>query len=136
LTISYTLKQTLAEPSQVMEKEDTFEQLCSTQLLTTTVKFQDLPNEAILTRPSNELISQAILHTNEFLSNYVKKNCEESEEEGEDEDSVESAYNHKTTTEGHLSEVNMFLDGLKTNFIFDIGFRCDNKDMKLCWCPW
>jgi len=100
------------------------------------VKFQDLPNEAILTRPSNELISQAILHTNEFLSNYVKKNCEESEEEGEDEDSVESAYNHKTTTEGHLSEVNMFLDGLKTNFIFDIGFRCDNKDMKLCWCPW
>ncbi len=56
-----------------MEKEDTFEQLCSTQLLTTTVKFQDLPNEAILTRPSNELISQAILHTNGFLSNYVKK---------------------------------------------------------------
>ena len=73
LTISYTLKQTLAEPSQVMEKEDTFEQLCSTQLLTTTVKFQDLPNEAILTRPSNELISQAILHTNDYLSNYVKK---------------------------------------------------------------
>jgi len=98
-----------------MEKEDTFEQLCSTQLLTTTVKFKDLPKEAILTRPSNELISQAIQDTNDYLSNYVKENCKES---------------------GHLSEVNMFLDGLKTNFIFDIGFRCDNKDMKLCWCPW
>jgi phage/plasmid-associated DNA primase len=120
-----------------MEKEDTFEQLRSTQLLTTTVKFKDLPKEAILTRPSNELISQAIQATNDYLSNYVKENCEESEEEEEeDEDSVETAYNHKTTTEGHLSEVSMFLDGLKTNFIFDIGFRCDNKEMKLCWCPW
>ncbi len=118
-----------------MEKEDTFEQLCSTQLQTTTVKFKDLPKEAILTTPSNELISQAIKDTNRYLSNYVKENCEESEEE-ENGDSVETAYNHKNISEGNLSEVSMFLDGLKTNFIFDIGFRCDNKEMKLCWCPW
>jgi hypothetical protein len=30
----------------------------------------------------------------------------------------------------------MFLDCFKTNYVFDVGFRYENKDIKLCWCPW
>jgi len=37
---------------------------------------------------------------------------------------------------GAMYSKSKFLETLKCNYVYDMGFRCNNKVIKLCWCPW
>ena len=119
-------------------EEKSVEAIYSQQLVGTSILFKDIPNEVLLSKPTEELLSEAVTTSHGIICDTLKyrTSVEDTDQDEDEDDSDNSVYLVKPTEESLLDYVKLFLESLKCNYVYDMGFRCDNKDIKLSWCPW
>ena len=118
--------------------EKSVEAIYSQQLVGTSILFKDIPNEVLLSKPTEELLSEAVTTSHGIICDTLKyrTSVEDTDQDEDEDDSDNSVYLVKPTEESLLDYVKLFIESLNCNYVYDMGFRCDNKDIKLCWCPW
>jgi len=118
--------------------EKSVEAIYSQQLVGTSILFKDIPNEVLLSKPTEELLSEAVTTSHGIICDVLKYRTsgEDTDQDEDENDSDNSVYLVKPTEESLLDYVKLFIESLNCNYVYDMGFRCDNKDIKLCWCPW
>jgi hypothetical protein len=118
--------------------EKSVEAIYSQQLVGTSILLKDIPHEVLLSKPSEELLSEAVTTSYGIICDVLKYRTsgEDTDQDEDENDSDNSVYLVKPTEESLLDYVKLFIESLNCNYVYDMGFRCDNKDIKLCWCPW
>jgi len=142
--------------------------LYHSQLLKTTIRLEDIPEEVLSEEINERAFENAVSYALDKVEVVYKKDAANGvqliykENIRQEEDSVDSygyykgddeecSYNSNDSNEGWnedlklerrdnsdmvMGEIKSFLMCLQTNVVYDMGFRCKNQNLRLCWCPW
>jgi len=105
-------------------EEKSVEAIYSQQLVGTSILFKDIPNEVLLSKPTEELLSEAVTTSHGIICDTLKyrTSVEDTDQDEDEDDSDNSVYLVKPTEESLLDYVKLFLESLKCNYVMIWGF--------------